>query len=388
MNNASQTNYDVIVIGAGSIGTPLAFYLSESGLKTLVLDAGPSVGQGSNKKAIGGIRATHSDPAKIRLCLRSIEVFSTWKEVFGDDIEWTESGYSFVAYREREEQILKDLLAIQKTFGLDIDWLDREALLDVIPDLNTDGLLGGTYSPRDGNASPLLAIHAFYTQAQRLGARFLFNEMVTSLDISGGRVRGVVTNHGKYAAAVVINAAGAYAETIAEMGGSQVHVRPDCHEAAITEAVATFLKPMVVDIRPAPGSNNYYFYQHCTGQIVFCITPSPQIWGDQTQETSGFLPMVARRMVEIMPRLQNIRVRRTWRGLYPMTPDGFPIVGWSREVEGFLQAVGMCGQGFMLGPGLGELMTRMIHQDTSPEDLEVLEILSPYRQFVGQEKLK
>jgi len=71
-----------------------------------------------------------------------------------------------------------------------------------------------------------------------------------------------------------------------------------------------------------------------------------------------------------------------------MTPDGFPIVGWSREVEGFLQAVGMCGQGFMLGPGLGELMTRMIHQDTSPEDLEVLEILSPYRQFVGQEKLK
>jgi sarcosine oxidase subunit beta len=81
-------------------------------------------------------------------------------------------------------------------------------------------------------------------------------------------------------------------------------------------------------------------------------------------------------------------VRRTWRGLYPMTPDGFPIVGWSREKQGFLQAVGMCGQGFMLGPGLGELLTRMVLDEQAAEDDEVLEILSPYREFVGQEKLK
>jgi hypothetical protein len=59
----------------------------------------------------------------------------------------------------------------------------------------------------------------------------------------------------------------------------------------------------------------------------------------------------------MQPRLANIRVRRTWRGLYPMTPDGFPIVGWAKEVEGYLLAVGMCGQGLMLGPGLGELLT-------------------------------
>ena len=60
--------FDVIIIGAGSVGTPTAFSMAESGLKTLVLDALPCPGQGSNKKAIGGLRATHSDPAKIRLC--------------------------------------------------------------------------------------------------------------------------------------------------------------------------------------------------------------------------------------------------------------------------------------------------------------------------------
>ena len=380
--------YDAIIIGAGSVGAPAAFSLAQAGVRTLVLDKMPSVGQGSNKTAIGGIRATHSDPAKIRLCLRSIEIFSTWKERYGDEIEWYKGGYSFVAYREREAKILKDLLTIQHSFGLNIHWLDKEALLEVIPDLNLVGLIGGTFSADDGNASPLLAIHAFYQHAHRLGAEFHFGEAVTGIIFEAGRVRGVRTDRGTYDAPVVINAAGPWARQVAQMAGLDVPVTPDSHEAAITEAVARFLDPMVVDIRPTPGSANYYFYQHFTGQIVFCITPSPSIWGYDTRETSTFLPMVAQRMLEIMPKLVNLRVRRTWRGLYPMTPDGFPIVGWSREVEGYLFAVGMCGQGFMLGPGLGELLARMVQDDLEPEDHMVLEDLSPYREFAGQEKLK
>ena len=383
----SRKQYDAILIGAGSVGTPAAHSLAEAGVKTLVLDTMPSVGQGSNKTAIGGIRATHSDPAKIRLCLRSIEIFSTWKELHGDEIEWYRGGYSFVAYREEEERTLKALLEIQHSYGLNIDWLDREALLEAIPALNPEGLVGGTLSPDDGNASPLLAIHAFYRHAQRLGAEFRFGEKVTGILVEGGRVRGVRTDKGEYGAGVVINAAGPWARQVAQMAGLDVPVTPDAHEAAITEAVARFLDPMVVDIQPMPGSANFYFYQHFTGQIVFCITPSPSIWGYDTRETSAFLPMVARRMVGVMPRLKNLRVRRTWRGLYPMTPDGFPIVGWSREVEGYLSAVGMCGQGFMLGPGLGELLARLVQHDLEAEDHEVLERLSPYREFGEQEKL-
>lgn len=380
--------YDVIVVGAGSVGTPTAMSLAEAGLRTLVLDDRASVGQGSNKTAIGGIRATHSDPAKIRLCLRSLEVFSTWRETHGDDIEWSQGGYVFVAYGGREEKILKDLLAKQKSYGLGIDWISSEALRGIVPDLNPEGLLGGTFSPGDGSASPLLSLHAFYRHARRNGAEFRFHEPVTAVDVESGRVRGVRTPKGRYAADVVINAAGAWAAPIGKLAGIEVPVRPDSHEAAITEPVAPFLKPMLVDIRPVVGSANYYFYQHATGQIVFCLTPSPSIWGDDVRETSSFLPLVARRMVELVPRLTNLRVRRTWRGLYPMTPDGFPLVGWSREVEGYLLAAGMCGQGFMLGPGLGELLARLVTRCTDAADQEIIEILSPYRKFAGQEALK
>ena len=384
----TNKSFDVIVVGAGSVGAPAALALAEAGLEVLVVDRYPSVGQGSNKRAIGGLRATHSDPAKIRICLRSLEIFATWKERYGDDIEWYKGGYSYVAYRPEEERTLKDLLTGQKAAGLNIDWHEAPSFLQIIPDLNPEGLIGGTFSPDDGNASPLLAIHAFYRRARTLGARFFFNERVTGLVVSGGRVAGVRTDRGEYGAPVVINAAGPWGAELAAMAGIDVPVRPDSHEAAVTEAVARFLGPMVVDIRPVAGSANYYFYQHATGQVIFCITPSPSLWGMDIRETSSFLPMVAGRMVGLIPRLGNLRVRRTWRGLYPMTPDGFPIVGWARELEGYMLAVGMCGQGFMLGPGLGELIARMIQGKSSEDDRETLTYLSPYREFKGQEKLK
>ena len=384
---AAPRSYDVIVIGAGSVGTPAALSLSEAGLRTLVLDERPSVGQGSNRRAIGGLRATHSDAAKIRVSLRSLEVFSTWEERYGDKIEWHKGGYSFVAYRKEEEDSLKALLPFQKTHGLRIDWLDRKQLLEAVPDLNPNGLIGGTLAPDDGNASPLLAIQAFYRRARSLGADFKFNEKVTGLIMAGGKVTGVRTDRGEYGAPAVINAAGPNGAEVARLSGLEIPVRPDSHEAAVTEAVARFLEPMIVDIRPVAGSANYYFYQHDTGQIIFCITPSPPIWGQDVRETSSFLPMVAKRMIEVIPRLKNIRVRRTWRGLYPMTPDGLPIVGETREVPGFILAVGMCGQGFMLGPGLGELLGRLVQGKLSDEDRDTLAYFSPYRKFKDQEKL-
>jgi sarcosine oxidase subunit beta len=384
----SRQAFDVIIVGAGSVGAPAAFFFAEAGLHTLVIDRFASVGQGSNKAAIGGIRATHSDPAKIQICLESIDIFSTWEERYGDNIEWIAGGYCFVAYREQEERSLKELLKVQSQYGLNIDWLDRDELLEVIPALNPDGLIGGTFSPEDGSASPMRSALAFYRHAQRRGAIFHFEETVTGILADHGRVGGVRTDRGTYYAATVINAAGPWAQDVAAMAGLSVPVIPDSHEAGISEPVRPFLRPMLVDIRPTEDSANYYFYQHATGQIVFCITPHPPIVGTDRRETSVFLPQVSRRMVDLVPRLRYLRIRRTWRGLYPMTPDGFPIVGEAPELAGYIHAVGMCGQGYMLGPGLGSLLVRMVQGNLSESDREVIYHLRPDRAFAGHEKLQ
>ena len=81
-------SYDIVIIGAGSIGVPAALELASKGLKVLVLEAESAPGQGNNKKAIGGVRATHSDFGKMSVCLRSIQILSGWKEQYGEDIGW------------------------------------------------------------------------------------------------------------------------------------------------------------------------------------------------------------------------------------------------------------------------------------------------------------
>lgn len=380
--------YDVIVIGAGSVGAPISFFLSKERIKVLTIDTRASVGQGSNKTAIGGIRATHSDYSKITLCKRSIEIFSKWKEQYGDEIEWYQGGYAFPVYEEDDETYLKSILTKQKDFGLNIEWLGKNELLEIIPDLNPISLLGGTYSQFDGSASPLLASHAFFSQAKRNGADFLFDTNVHNFQLKAGMIESIITNRGVFHAPLIINAAGAWAGTIGKMAGLNLPINPDSHEAGITEPVMRFLHPMVVDVRPYQKSANFYFYQHITGQIIFCVTPRPNIWGFDTNETSEFLPLAARRLIEIMPRLRNIRVRRTWRGLYPMTPDGLPIVGFSPESDNLLIAAGMCGQGFMLGPGIGELITRIVLGRINESDRKILQLLSPNRNFDSPEMLK
>jgi len=383
-----RKTYDVLILGAGSVGVPAAWAMARSGLTVLVVDRRSSPGQGSNKTAIGGVRATHSEPAKIRICLRSLEIASTWQEIYGDNIEWTTGGYSFVAYDKREEKILKGLLETQRASGLNIDWHHRDSLLDIVPDLRTERLLGGTFSPGDGHCSPLLLGHAMYEQARKAGATFQFDKEVTGLITDGSRIRGIRTPAGRFEAPIVVNAAGAWANEIGRMVGLEHGIAPDSHEAGITEPVQPFLGPMVVDIKPSDGAANCYFFQLATGQVVFALTPDPIQPGFDCRETSDFLPMISRRMLALIPRLADLRVRRTWRGLYPMTPDGAPLVGWSDEIEGYLMAIGMCGHGFMLGPGLGEVLDRVVRDDVTADDCLILDDLSPYRSFEGTAALK
>jgi len=380
--------YDVIVIGAGSIGLPTAYNLAKAGSKVLVIETEHSPGQGNNKKAIGGVRATHSDFGKINVCLRSIEILKNWQEDIGDDIGWLSNGYSYPAYNEKDAEELQNLMRIQHSFGLNIKWLSPDEYSEIVPGILKEGLQGSTYSPEDGSCSPLLVSAAYFEHCQKAGVDFHFQERVTGFGIKNYNINQVITDKGIYSCAKVVNSAGSYGREIGQLANLDLPVFPENHEAGITEPVERFFEPMVIDMRLAPGSANFYFYQNSEGQIVFCITPEPPVAGIDHRSTSVFLPMCSKRMLTIYPRLRNLKVRRTWRGQYPMTPDGFPVVGILEEVSNLINAVGMCGQGFMLGPGMGELITRICLENITDKDRKILESFDPYRQFTNQEAFK
>ncbi|MFA6617987.1 MAG: FAD-binding oxidoreductase [Candidatus Neomarinimicrobiota bacterium] len=380
-------NYDILVIGAGSIGLATAYEFAKRGLKVAVIDKEASPGQGENKSAIGGIRATHSDPSKIAISLKSIELVSSMQKKHGYNVQWKQGGYFYPVYTKADEITLKELLKIQHQLEVNISWISPKETETLIPGINTKNLRGGTYSPGDGSASPMMLADAYYQLSRKAGAEYFFRESVVDMKCDRTKINKVVTNKNEYSAGMIINCAGAYAKDIAKMSGEDIPVFPESHEAGITQPVKSFFDPMIVDIRPVAESQNYYFYQNREGQIIFCITPLPPISGTDRDSTSAFLPQVVKRMIEIYPRLRNLYVRRTWRGLYPMTPDGFPLVGMSNKMENNLLAVGMCGQGFMLGPGLGKLMAEY-YIDNEIKHKYVFDGLNPYRKFVAEEKLK
>lgn len=374
------------------MGAPTAYFLSDAGQKILIIDELASSGQGQNKAAIGGVRATHSDPAKIQICLQSLKIFSKWEKNTGTDIGWKKGGYCFPVYRKKEERILKTFLPIQKKFGLKIDWYETHDIQKIVPGINPNSLIGGTYSSNDGQVSPLLASESFSNEAMNNDAKFCFKEKVIGLvkeEKKGNlTIKGVKTSKNTYTADVVVNAAGADATALCEMAGLKIPINPDSHEAGITAPVKQFLEPLVVDIRPGVEgkTSNFYFGQNREGQIIFCYTPINIFPGRNRDSTSEFMPVMARRMVNLIPRFKNLTIRRLWRGLYPMTPDGVAVVGKPKGVEGYYLGVGMCGQGFMMGPGVGLNLSNLIIKGSPLIKQDVFNLLSPDRDFYSDKK--
>jgi sarcosine oxidase, subunit beta len=392
-----KSHFDVIIMGAGSVGVPTAHFLTQKGYTVLVLEKRSSAGQGQNKTAIGGVRATHSDPAKIKICQKSLEIFSGWEDKFGHSVGWKKGGYTFPVFGDREEHILKSILPIQKEFELNIDWVGEDKIREIVPGINPNGLRGGTYSPDDGQVSPLMAIEAISRAAREGGAEFLFRTEVTDLVVgkstetsddgmSMKRIDGVKTTRGNFTADIVINASGAQARELGSMAGLNIPVFPDSHEAGISAPIKDFLDPLVVDLRPgAEGKTvNFYFGQNHDNAIIFCYTPKVPMVGLDQRATSEFMPIIANRLVSLIPRLKNLTIRRLWRGLYPMTPDGVAIVGQAPNFENHFLEVGMCGQGFMMGPGVGFELANLIDTGKTEIPADVFEMLRPDREFTGK----
>ena len=158
----------------------------------------------------------------------------------------------------------------------------------MVPSLNSEGLLGGVFSPEDGSASPLHSALAFYRQATQPGRGVSFRRARHGYTGScrpgpgGGHRSGHVLCRHQWS-----TQPDPWARPVARMAGLDVPVQPDSHEGGITEPVAPFLRPMLVDIRPTADSANYYFYQHATGQVIFLHYPCPADCGHRSSRNLG-----------------------------------------------------------------------------------------------------
>lgn len=377
---ASRTA-DTVVIGAGIIGAATGYYLARRGHKVVLLERSFPC-SGATGRCIGGIRGQFTHDLSIRVMIESIRLFSGLNDEFGETVHWHQGGYLFLAFDEPRKQAFLDGIKIQKTYGLDVDFISPAECGRIVPGLNREGLAGGAYCPTDGQADPFHVTYGYLAGIKRLGGEVQVDTEVTGIKTKGSRVVSVMTSKGdELFCPNVLIAAGSWSDEIGRMAGIEVPVAPDRHESLVTEAAERLFDPMLVDYR----SDGCYFVQHIgTGHFVGCYTPVPLVPGRNIDATDEFITEMPRRMVRLVPRLGQIKVLRQWAGSYCMTPDGSPICG-KTEVEGLYISSGMSGHGFMFGPALGKLMAELI---VCSEPSIPLDQFAPDRAFGKAEAMK
>ena len=180
---------DVIVIGGGIIGLASAYHLSRRGQRVLVLEK-KYPGSGSTGRCIGGIRQQFSTPGAILLMQESIRQFRGMKEEFGFSVEYFESGYLFLAHDAQRLETFRAILPLQKSLGLKVEILDAAGCFKIAPQLNPDGLLGGVFSPEDGQAYPFKVIEGYIQEIKKLNSQVRFFTEVREILIENQPVSG------------------------------------------------------------------------------------------------------------------------------------------------------------------------------------------------------
>ena len=122
-----------------------------------------------------------------------------------------------MAYDADISESLQKMIPVQQKAGLNIKWLGSDEIMTLVPGINPAGLLGGTFSPEDGGASPMESCYAFQRNAEKHGAEFHFGETVISIIKNDAFT--VVTDRGEYTAANIVNCAGSFGREVGAMAG-------------------------------------------------------------------------------------------------------------------------------------------------------------------------
>jgi sarcosine oxidase subunit beta len=359
---------DVVIVGGGCMGASTAYHLSRRGVTNVVLvEREAQLGTGSTGRNAGGVRHQFSDPANIALSKESIALMARFEEEVGVGIDFWQHGYLFLLSTEASTRAFEANVAMQRAYGIDVEWLSPDDARTVAPGIDVDGVLAATFCAADGVADPNGVTMGFARAAQMAGVRVWRDAEVTGIAVLGGRVTEVQTSRGAIATPTVVNAAGPWAGEIGRMAGLDVAVSPERRHIFIAQPAGgggwddeahrgrvPATRVLVIDF-----DTTFYFHREGAGVLFGMADPAEQPGFDTTVRWD-FLPRVTEVAVRRLPALGDAAVTHAWAGLYEMTPDHNAIIGAAPAVEGFYVIAGFSGHGFQHSPAAGRILADLI----------------------------
>jgi sarcosine oxidase, subunit beta len=380
---------DVVVIGAGVIGSSIALELARAGHRVIVLDRAPGAGQGSTSASSAIVRFNFSTTAGVATAWEAHFGWLDWAGHLGHDV-------GDLAMFRKSGLVMLDVEAAPRTswlplfdeIGVPYEEWDSATLAERVPGIDAGRYwppkrlddeefwedakhsLGGVYTPDAGYISdPSLAAVNLAAAASACGAEFRFRSTVTAVEKAGGRVTSVRLSDGtRIPCAVVVNAAGPWSGALNRLAGVgsdfTVGVRPMRQEVAHVPIPEGYGGPVVADM-----DLGTYFRGEVGGDLLVGGTEpecDPMQWTDDPDAvdihpTAAVFEAQVTRAARRLPDLAVPNRARGVVGVYDVADDWTPIYDRT-ELEGFYLAIGTSGNQFKNAPVVGQLMTELINQ--------------------------
>jgi 4-methylaminobutanoate oxidase (formaldehyde-forming) len=372
----------VIVIGGGIIGASTAYHLArDHGAEVLLLEQG-KLTSGSTWHAAGLVGQLRSSASITKVLKYSVELYKRLEAETGQATGWKMTGCLRLAMTPDRWTEYRRLATTARSFGMEMDLISPAEVKRMWPLMQVDDLIGASWLPTDGQASPSDIAQALAKGARAGGVRIVEGLRVTGFRMDRDRITHVETTQGTVACDRVVNCAGQWARQVGAMAGINVPLQPVKHQYVITERL-----PGLADDAPTirDPDRRTYFKEEVGGLVMGGYEPDPQPW------TTGDVPddwefrlfdddwdhfgQHLEQAVARIPALEQAGVKQMINGSESFTPDGNFILGRAPECANMFVGAGFNAFGIASGGGAGWVLAEWAMTGQSPMDLWAVDIL-------------
>lgn len=335
----------VVVAGAGAIGASIAYHLALLGADDVVLADVGEIAGGATAKAMGGVRQQFSTAAEVRLAQASIRFFEELGAEFFQQV-----GYLFVATTPEGLAALEERHAVQSALGVPVERIGPARVAELVPGLVVEDVLGGVHCATDGTAIPADVTRELVRRSAELGVDVREHADALALDRD-----------------VLVVACGPSSSRVGAAVDVDLPIRPLCRQLVRTTPVAGLPTRLPMTVETETG----FHFRRRDDSLVLAMAEATARWGFEERVDYVLADDWLARLRRRFPPAADAEIESAWAGLYDMTPDAHPIVGF--VADGVYAACGFSGHGFMQSPAVGHAAAAEILGLTPPLDL------SPYR---------
>ena len=378
---ALPSHAQVVVIGGGIIGCSTAYHLARDHKADVILLEQGKLTSGSTWHAAGLVGQLRSSASVTQVLKRSVELYKALEAETGLATGWKMTGCLRLATNADRWTEYRRLATTARSFGMEMELISPEEVKRMWPLLEVGDLVGASFLPTDGQASPSDITQSLAKGARLHGAKIFEGVTVTGFVMDGDRITAVTTSAGDVACETVVNCGGQWARQIGAMAGINVPLQPVKHQYIVTEKIEG-LSPDAATIRDPDRLT--YFKEEVGGLVMGGYEPNPIAWttGDVPSDFQFKLfdddwehfEQHLTAAIARIPALETAGVKQMINGPESFTPDGNFILGAAPECANMYVGAGFNAFGIASGGGAGWVLAEWAMAGEAPMDLWVVDI--------------